>query len=92
MAHELENKDEKLYTAKEVKAKKTVSGLGGLFLGALGTIVTGVILNKAAHLNITDATTKLADEGLDKLKGLPKKFSKEKEAEVTILPDEDTVI
>jgi hypothetical protein len=92
MANGLENKDEKLYTAKEVKAKKTGSGIGGFLLGALGTLVTGVILNKAVHLNITDASTKLADEGIDKIKGLPKKFAKEKEVEAEIIPGEDSAI
>jgi hypothetical protein len=67
MSDELIEK-EKLYTKQEVKAKKTVSGITGFVLGAFGTVLAGVVLNKAAKVNIIDSATKALDAGAGKVK------------------------
>jgi hypothetical protein len=69
---------EKLYTKSEVKVRKTISIFEGIVLGALATLTTGVILNKAAKINVTDTTTRIVDSGIDKVKSIPNKFKKEK--------------
>jgi hypothetical protein len=74
-------KGERLYSKKEVKAKKTISGVGGFLTGAIATLVAAVVLNKAAHVNVADVATNLADKGIDKIKKLPEKFKKEEKTE-----------
>jgi hypothetical protein len=69
-------KPSRLFTADEVKSKKTASGIGGTFFGIIITLLSGVIINKFAKVNITDKTTAITDSGIDKIKAIPQKFKK----------------
>jgi hypothetical protein len=81
MSDEKNLKKERLYSAKEVKTKGKISFTEGLLAGAVAALAAGVVLSKTAKINITDATTGLADKGIEKIKGIPKKFKKQKEEE-----------
>jgi hypothetical protein len=63
---------ERLFTEQEVKDKKKGSWVGGLVIGALATIASGVILNKAAKVNIVDGASGLVDKGIDLVRGKKK--------------------
>jgi hypothetical protein len=69
-------KPQRLYDQNEVKARKAASGVGGIVVGVLATLFTGVVLNKVAKINITDKTTQLANTGIEKIKTIPQKFKK----------------
>jgi hypothetical protein len=50
---------EKTYSEKEYKGVRIGSAIGGGIAGIALTLLTGVVLNKVAHVNITDATSNL---------------------------------
>jgi hypothetical protein len=67
---------DKVYSKKEIKTAKAVSGIEGFVLGALATLTAGVILSKTARFNIIDYSASLADNGIEKIKSIPSKFRK----------------
>jgi hypothetical protein len=73
MSEELQEKSpERFYTKKDVDKQKTASGIGGLIIGAIGTLFASVVLNKVTKINVTDKITALTDAGIEKIKGIGK--------------------